>query len=212
MGCRGIPATLERAECDGQPQHSSITVCPCDRTAALAAGGGEEPRHSAHSRIPTQSHMRRANSRFCSGRHSTDQHASQSDKRAARRRSRIQLPAYRRALDMEPEVFGRSSVGRLCDCYQAAKSNRPGLHCGSPARGLIDQREWDALANRSRSPAAVSGGTNGRQSARPSTACGKMLGKLFVSRVSACLFLLSFSSSQLITLDPHRRGIISSNP
>jgi enamine deaminase RidA (YjgF/YER057c/UK114 family) len=47
---------------------------------------------------------------------------------------------------------------------------------------------------------------NGRPSARASTAGGKMLGKLFVSRVSACLFLLSFSSSQLITFTPQRRG------
>ena len=39
---------------------------------------------------------------------------------------------------------------------QAAKSNRSGLRLGSPARGLIDQREWDAPANRSRSLAAVS--------------------------------------------------------
>jgi hypothetical protein len=46
---------------------------------------------------------------------------------------------------------------------------------------------------------------NGRPSARAKTAGGKMLGKLFVSRVSACLFLLSFSSSQLITFNPQRR-------
>jgi hypothetical protein len=33
-----------------------------------------------------------------------------------------------------------------------------------------------------------------------------MLAKLFVSRLSACLFLLSFSSSQLITSDPSQLG------
>jgi hypothetical protein len=48
---------------------------------------------------------------------------------------------------------------------------------------------------------------NGRLSARARTEGGKMLGKLFVSRVSACLFLLSFSSSQLITSGPHRREL-----
>jgi hypothetical protein len=47
---------------------------------------------------------------------------------------------------------------------------------------------------------------NGRPSERARTEGGKMLGKLFVSRVSACLFLLSFSSSQLITSDPSQPG------
>jgi hypothetical protein len=96
--CLCIRSTRERAECDGQPQRSSITVYAFDRTAAFAGGGGEAPRHSAHSRIPTQSHRRSASSRFCSGPRSTDQHPNQSDKRAARTRSRIQLHAYRRAL------------------------------------------------------------------------------------------------------------------
>ena len=84
-------------------------------------------------------------------------------------------------------------------------SSRSGLHCESPAHGLIDQREWDAPANKSSIASRGVGGMNGRPSARASTAGGKMLGKLFVSRVSACLFLLSFSSSQLITFGPHRR-------
>ena len=37
-----------------------------------------------------------------------------------------------------------------------------------------------------------------------------MLGKLFVSRLSACRFLLSFSSCQLVTFGPHRPEIYSS--
>jgi hypothetical protein len=51
---------------------------------------------------------------------------------------------------------------------------------------------------------------NGRASARARTAGGKMLGKLFVSRVSACPFLLSLSSSQLIT-STSQLEVISSN-
>ena len=38
-------------------------------------------------------------------------------------------------------------------CYQAATSSHSVLRCGPPGRGLIDQPESDALANRNRSAA-----------------------------------------------------------
>jgi glycosyltransferase involved in cell wall biosynthesis len=43
------------------------------------------------------------------------------------------------------------------------------------------------------------GGTNGRLSARASTAAGKMVGKLFVSLAKPSLFFLYFFSRQLVT-------------
>ena len=125
MRCLGIPATLEIAEFDGQPQHSSITVCPFERTAALAGGGGEEPRYSAHSRIPTQSHRRSANSLFVGADipqinmpakaiNGLPTHAAES------------LQAYMRALDMAPiyDVIGDAD---LLHSWRLGLSNRHGV-------------------------------------------------------------------------------------
>jgi hypothetical protein len=156
MGYRGIRSTLEIAECDGRPQHSSIIAYQFDRIAVLAGAGGETFRYLAHSRIPTQSRRRNASSRSYSGRSSTDRHASQNDKPAARTRSRIRLPDCRRARDMAPAAFGRSWVIPPCACYQAARSSRSALHCGAPALAPIDRHELDVNANRNRSQVAAS--------------------------------------------------------
>ena len=137
------------------PQRPSKVAHPFGRIAELGGAVGAEPRHSAHSRIPMRSHRRSASSRFCLDRRSTDQHASQSDKRAARRCSRIRLLARRLTLDMAPVAFGMCLANRFCDYYQAARSSRSVRHYGPPERALIDQPELDAPANMNRSPAAV---------------------------------------------------------
>jgi hypothetical protein len=67
--------------------------------------------------------MRSAKSHFYWRRRSTDQRASQSDKQAVRRRSRIQVRVCGQALDMALVAFGTCAVTRSCDCYRAATSN-----------------------------------------------------------------------------------------
>jgi hypothetical protein len=90
-------------------------------------------------------------------RRSTGQHASQSDKRAARTRSRIQVPECGHALDMGLVAFGMSSVNRFCDCCRAARSSPQVLRCGPPGHALIDQREVDVRASTNRSRVGVLG-------------------------------------------------------
>src|SRR6516165_571857 len=104
----------------GLPQHPSTAGRPFGHSAALEGVVGAGPNHLEHSRIPTRSHRRNASSRFCWCRRSTDQHASQTYKRAARTRSRIQLPARICALDTAPAVFGMWLANCYYDCYQAA--------------------------------------------------------------------------------------------
>ena len=146
---------LETVARGDRPQRFSRAFHLSGRSAVLAVAAGERPHHSAHSRIPMRSHRRSASSHFCLDRRSTDQHASQSDKRAARRCSRIPPLARRRTLDMAPVAFGMWLANRFCDFFQVARSSRSVRRCGSLERALIDRHESGVHANMSRSPAAV---------------------------------------------------------
>ena len=156
MACPCIRSTPETVGCGGQSRRSSTAARRFGRSGALAAAGEAGLGRSAHSKIPTRPRRRSARSHSCWHRRSTDRHANQSDRPAARTHSRTPDPACKRVRDRVRVAFGTRPAIRLSVCRSPARSSHRARRCGRQARVPGDRLELDARANIHRSRGEVS--------------------------------------------------------